>query len=44
MIKLDQASLTNALNFVLKWLAVSVVVYFGWNKLAPWIDGLITFI
>ena len=43
MIQLNQASLTNAVNFVLKWLAVAVVVYFGRNKLAPWIDSLVPF-
>lgn len=43
MIKLDKDSLTNAINFTLKWLAISVVVYFGWNKLAPWIDSFVPF-
>lgn len=41
--KMSQAQITAALNFVGKWLAVSVVAYFGWNKVAPVIDGWLPF-
>jgi hypothetical protein len=33
----------HAIGFVTKWLAVSVVVYFGFTKLAPWIDAQVPF-
>jgi hypothetical protein len=38
-----QALVNQAVNFIGKWLAVSVVGYFGWNKLAPWIDSFLPF-
>ncbi len=38
-----QALVNQAANFIGKWLAVAVVVYFGWNKLAPWIDSFVPF-
>lgn len=43
MIQLNKDSLTNAINFTLKWMAVGVVLYFTFNKLAPWIDSLVPF-
>ena len=40
---MNQAQINAAVQFTLKWLAVSVVAYFGYNKLAPWIDSFIPF-
>lgn len=38
-----QALVNQAANFIGKWLAVSVVAYFGWTKLAPWVDSFLPF-
>lgn len=40
---MNQQTLNNAVQFIGKWLAVSVVAYFGWTKLAPWLDSLLPF-
>lgn len=40
---MNQQQITNAVNFIGKWLAISVVAYFGWTKLAPWLDRMVPF-
>lgn len=32
-----------ALQFIGKWLSISVIAYFGYTKLAPWIDSAVPF-
>ena len=40
---MNKAQFAEAAVFVGKWLAISVIAYFGYGKLGPYIDSIVPF-